>query len=102
MRSYFPFYSWYVIITTVDGDMGIEVIFPFLFLVCYNYQGNIIGIACVIFPFLFLVCYNQLRQINKQLTVIFPFLFLVCYNPLRSSHKTQVSYFPFYSWYVII
>ena len=37
-----------------------EVIFPFLFLVCYNSNVPWSGITDVIFPFLFLVCYNLL------------------------------------------
>ena len=35
-RSYFPFYSWYVIIIREQLILQRLVIFPFLFLVCYN------------------------------------------------------------------
>ena len=34
----------------------------------------------VIFPFLFLVCYNLKEFPSITSSVIFPFLFLVCYN----------------------
>ena len=56
----------------------------------------------VIFPFLFLVCYNHFLKCLLSRTVIFPFLFLVCYNNADPQAICSVSYFPFYSWYVII
>ena len=80
LESYFPFYSWYVIIKLL-GDGGVlNVIFPFLFLVCYNSSGVSPSEYSVIFPFLFLVCYNTVPVRCMMDEVIFPFLFLVCYN----------------------
>ena len=38
------------------------VIFPFLFLVCYNLDEVKYLCKCVIFPFLFLVCYNRVAK----------------------------------------
>ena len=79
-----------------------HVIFPFLFLVCYN-GANFYGADLyVIFPFLFLVCYNIVPHGKLLGVVIFPFLFLVCYNFICIRAMTLQSYFPFYSWYVII
>ena len=60
--SYFPFYSWYVIIKTEEYAEPGEVIFPFLFLVCYNQSASRVKRCDVIFPFLFLVCYNRVAK----------------------------------------
>ena len=43
--SYFPFYSWYVIIKDDDGNIKYFVIFPFLFLVCYNRVAKKLGFS---------------------------------------------------------
>ena len=49
----------------------------------------------VIFPFLFLVCYNETVTQNGDVTVIFPFLFLVCYNRVakKLGFSTNPSFF---------
>ena len=61
-RSYFPFYSWYVIIIREQLILQRLVIFPFLFLVCYNRINYQHMCVIVIFPFLFLVCYNRVAK----------------------------------------
>lgn len=50
---------------------------------------------CVIFPFLFLVCYNTTALGNLASVVIFPFLFLVCYNRVakKLGFSTNPSFF---------
>ena len=71
------------------------VIFPFLFLVCYNDMPTIELSGTVIFPFLFLVCYNVMPTIELRGIVIFPFLFLVCYNRVakKLGFSTNPSFF---------
>ena len=71
------------------------VIFPFLFLVCYNDYIKVLETTIVIFPFLFLVCYNVLVLVIVDIAVIFPFLFLVCYNRVakKLGFSTNPSFF---------
>ena len=86
-------------------------------MVCYNKSPTDAELEKVIFPFLFLVCYNFIEWLNAQdvsyfpfyswyviikfhayshaKLVIFPFLFLVCYNRVakKLGFSTNPSFF---------